>query len=96
MSDEDALPRVTAPIEGGQQDNITVGRGGGAPITDDAPLQAEHIAPEGDLRVTRTAEADRAEAGESPYPHVEGLDPDRPHRETLDNSTGEGVADNRF
>ncbi len=96
MSDEDVLPRVSAPIEGGQKDEATVGRGGGAAITDDAVLQSEHIAPEGDLRVTRTDGADRAAAGESPYPHVEGLDPDRPHRETLDNSTGEGVADNRF
>lgn len=91
MSD-DNLPRVHAPSPS-YPDVDTVARGGGAPIGDDADLQGEHVAPEGELTVTHTEAARAAEQGLSPYG---GLAPDRPHRATLDNSPDNGVVDNKF
>ena len=91
MSDDD-LPRVHAPIEP-QADVPTVPRGGGAPITEDAELQAEHVAPEGELTVDHTETAREVEEGYSPFG---GLDPDRTDRSTLDNSPTEGATNTRY
>ena len=91
MSDDDTLPRVHAPTPS-FPDVDTVPRGGGAPIGDDHDLQDEHIAPEGELRVSQTKAARAAEEGLSPYG---GLEPDRPNRATLDNSDDTPV-DNKY
>ena len=89
---EDNLPRVHAPTPE-TPDVPTVPRGSGAPIGDDAVLQSEHVAPEGELTVDHTAAARAVEHGLSPYG---GLAPDRPNRSTLDNSPDDGVVDNNY
>lgn len=91
MSDDD-LPRVHAPIEPAA-DVPTVPRGGGAPITEDAELQDEYVAPEGELTVEHTETAREVEKGYSPFG---GLAPDRPNRSTLDNSPTEGATNTRY
>ena len=89
---KDDLPQVRAPIEP-EADVPTVPRGGGAPITEDAELQAEHVAPEGELTVDHTETAREVEQGYSPFG---GLKPDRPDRSTLDNSPTEGASNTRY
>ena len=70
----------------------TVPRGSGAPITEDAELQAEHVAPEGELTVDHTEEAREAEEGFSPFG---GLAPDRPDRSTPDTPPTKGTTNTR-
>ena len=91
MSEDDPR-RVQAPTEQ-QADVPTVPRGGGAPITEDTELQAEHVAPEDELTVKHTEEAREVEEGYSPFG---GLEPDRPNRPTLDNSPTEGATNTRY
>ncbi len=88
----DDLPRVHAP-NAPEPDAPTVPRGGGAPIVGDADIQHDNDTPEGDLTVTHTDAARAVAEGRSPYG---GLEPDRPNRSTLDNSSGEGVVDSSF
>jgi hypothetical protein len=85
---KDDLPRVQAPVEP-EADVPTVPRGGGAPITEDAELQAEHVAPEGELTVDHTETAREVEQGYSPFG---GVKPERPDRSTRDTSSTEGTA----
>jgi len=56
-------------------------------------LQAEHVAPEGELTVDHTEIAREVEEGLSPFG---GLEPDRPDRATLDNSPTEGATNTRY
>jgi hypothetical protein len=88
---KDDLPRVQAPVEP-EADVPTVPRGGGAPITEDAELQAEHVAPEGELTVDHTETAREVEQGYSPFG---GVKPERPERSTRDTSPMEGTANAR-
>ena len=92
MMSKDDLPRVPTPTEP-QADVPTVPRGSGAPITEDAELQSEHVAPEGALTVDHTETAREVEQGYSPFG---GLEPDRPNRSTLDDSPTEGATNTRY